>query len=391
MKKNFAQIGLSEPLISGLKKMGIDQPTDIQQKVIPLVSTGSDVIGHSPTGTGKTLAYLLPLFMGIDPVKRENQIIILVPTYELAMQIQREIEMLAANSLITVTSAAIIGEANINRQIEKLKNKPHIIVGSSGRILELIQKRKINAQAVRTIVLDEADRLLSEQLLDSVKAVIKTTLRDRQLLLFSATIKAPTLETARTLMKEPVYVQAEPEAKPDIEHWFFVAELRDKMEVLRKLVRSIEPAQALVFINRPENLAVTVAKLNYQGISTSGLHGSASKEERKKAMDDFRSGRTQLLVASDIAARGLDIPGVDYVINLDTPDDPYVYLHRVGRTGRAGRSGLGISIVTEKEKAFVERCSKTLKITFKPKVMLKGKAVAERRPAARTAGTQKSR
>lgn len=385
MKTSFEQIGVTESLVSGLKKMGITQPTEIQAKVIPLVLKGNDVIGHSPTGTGKTLAFLLPLVMNIDTTRRENQAIILTPTYELAMQIQREIEALAAHSLIPATAAAVIGEANISRQIEKLKTKPHIIVGSSGRILELIQKRKINAQTVKTLVIDEADRLLGEQQLDSVKAVLKTTLRDRQLLLFSATVKPATVELAKTLMREPVYIQAEYEARPDIAHWFFVAEMRDKIEILRKFVRSIEPAQALVFINRPENVAVTVAKLNYQGLAASGLHGSASKEERKKAMDDFRSGRVQLLVASDIAARGLDLPGVNYVINLDTPDDPYVYLHRVGRTGRAGRSGTGISIIAENEQGFIERCGKTLKIAFQAKVMLRGRAVDARRSTARPA------
>lgn len=386
-QNSFIQLGLNEELVNGLKKAGISQPTGIQRQVIPLVLAGKDVVGQSPTGTGKTLAYLLPLFIAIDPGKRENQAIILSPTYELAMQIQREVEALAANSLIPVTSAAIIGEANITRQIDKLKDKPHIIVGSSGRILELIQKRKINAQTVKVIVLDEGDRLLGDQQLEGVKAVIKTTLRDRQMLLFSATIKPATIELANSIMRQPQIVRIAPQScdRPDIEHWYFVAELRDKMEVLRKLARSIEGERALVFINKPDNVEITVSKLHYQGITAAGLYGSASKEERKQAIDNFRSGKVQLLIASDIAARGLDIPGVDYVINLDTADDPQIYLHRAGRTGRAGRSGIAISIITNNEKPVIERCEKVLKTSFLPKQMLYGKAVDPRKPKPRTA------
>jgi superfamily II DNA/RNA helicase len=189
MNNTFTQLGVGEALANGLQKAEITQPTGIQTQVIPLVLAGKDVIGQSATGTGKTLAYLLPLFLKIDSSKREMQALVLAPTYELAMQIQKQVELLAANSGLPVTSLPIIGDVNIVRQIEKLREKPHIIVGSSGRILELIQKRKISAHTIKTIVLDEGDRLLGEQNLEGVKAIIKTTQRDRQLLLFSATIK----------------------------------------------------------------------------------------------------------------------------------------------------------------------------------------------------------
>ena len=377
----FEKLGLSEPLQQGLQKAGITSPTGIQTQVIPLALAGKDVIGESATGTGKTLAYLLPIFQKINVSKREMQALILAPTYELSMQIYREIELLALNSGVPVTATPIIGDVNITRQIEKLRDKPHIIVGSGGRVLELIQKRKISAHTIKTIVLDEADRLLGEQHLEGIKAVIKTTLKDRQLLLFSATIKPAIVELAKELMREPEVIRVAPQAedKPDIEHWYFVAPLREKMEVLRKIARSIEGERALVFINKPDNVAVTVAKLNFQGITAAGLHGSASKEQRKTALEDFRNGKVQLLVASDVAARGLDITGVDYVINLDMPDEPQLYLHRVGRTGRAGRRGTAISIVTAAgESTYIEKCEKSLKITIQPKLMLRGEMVASR-------------
>lgn len=374
MSEHFTKLGVGEALCHGLQQAGITMPTGIQTQVIPLVLAGKDVIGQSATGTGKTLAYLLPLFQKIDSSKREMQALVLAPTYELAMQIHQQVELLAANSGLPVTSLAIIGDANITRQMEKLREKPQIIVGSGGRILELIQKRKISAHTIKTIVLDEGDRLLGEQHLEIVKTIIKATLKDRQLLLFSATVKPATVELAKSLMREPavVRVAAQAQDQPDIAHWYFVTVLREKMDVLRKIARSIAGKRALVFINKQDNIAVTVAKLNFQGLAAAGLHGSADKIERKKALEDFRNGKIQLLVASDIAARGLDIPGVDYVINLDIPDEPQTYLHRSGRTGRAGNSGTAISIVTTGETAYIEKIEKVLKLTMQQKEMVRG-------------------
>ena len=196
MKNSFAQLGVTEPLIAGLAKAGITAPTPIQASVIADAVAGRDIIGQSATGTGKTLAYLLPVFQKIHAEKKETQVIILAPTHELAMQIFHQAELLAKNSEIAITSAVIIGDVNISRQIDKLKERPHIIVGSAGRILELIQKRKINSQTAKIIVLDEADRLLDDSNRTGVAAVIKTMLKDRQLMLFSATITPGTIEKA---------------------------------------------------------------------------------------------------------------------------------------------------------------------------------------------------
>ena len=374
MSENFAKLGIGEKLCHGLQQAGITVPTGIQAQVIPLALAGKDVIGQSATGTGKTLAYLLPLFQKIDAGKREMQAIILAPTYELVMQIQQQAERLAVNSGLPVTSLPLIGDANITRQMEKLRDKPHIIVGSGGRILELIQKKKISAHTIKTIVLDEGDRLLGEQNLEIVKTIIKTTLKDRQLLLFSATVKPAAVELAQSLMREPavVHVAAQAQDQPDITHLYFITVLREKMDVLRKIARSIAGKRALVFINKQDDIAATVAKLNFQGLAAAGLHGGADKTERKKALEDFRSGKIQLLVATDIAARGLDIPGVDYVINLDMTDEPQTYLHRTGRTGRAGQSGTAISIVTVGETGYIVRMEKALKLTMQQKEMIKG-------------------
>ena len=375
MTKSFEALGLSAPLVAGLQTAGIEVPTGIQTQVIPLALSGKDIIGQSATGTGKTLAFLLPIFQRIDTTKREMQAMILAPTHELAIQILRQVEMLAKNSGLPVTSTSIIGNVNIARQIDKLKERPHILVGSSGRILELIQKKKITSQTIKTIVIDEADRLFDDRNVDSVKAVIKTTLKDRQIMLFSATITPETLEQSKKIMHEPEILTIEEEAgdKPDITHLYFMAEQRDKIEMLRKIVALIHKERVLVFINKSEEIETTAAKLEYHGLKAAGIHGSSFKGDRKKSLEDFRKGKVQLLVASDVAARGLDITDVNYVFNLDMPEDPQVYLHRVGRTGRAGKSGIAISVIDKPELPIIHKYEKIFNIKIAAKYMANGK------------------
>jgi len=374
MDNAFDKLGLGPQLVEGLKKQGITLPTAVQAAAIPAALENKDVIGQSPTGSGKTLAFLLPIFQRVDAGKREMQAIILAPTHELVMQIEKQAKLLAQSSELPVTSAAIIGEVNIARQIEKLRDKPNIIVGSAGRVLELIKKRKINAQTVRTIVIDEGDRMLDEHNLATVKEVIRTTLRDRQLMLFSATVSEKTLKTAGELMNEPKVIRISEEGgiSPNISHIYVVAEQRDKLEVLRKLVASIRPERAIVFINKGDELQLAAAKLQYHHINACDISGSASKEDRKKALEGFRKGSVQLLVASDIAARGLDIKGVTHIFNLDVPEKPGGYLHRAGRTGRMDESGTAISIVTEKEVAFIRKCERELRIKISEKIISRG-------------------
>lgn len=382
MQTSFEQIGLDKKLVAGLAKAAITIPTPVQAAVIPEVLQGRDVIGHSATGTGKTLAYLLPLFQKIESGKREVQAVVLAPTHELVMQIFRQAELLAQNSGIPVAAAAIIGEVNIARQIDKLKEKPHLLIGSAGRLLELIQKRKINAQTIKTIVLDEADRLLDETNRAAVAAVIKTTQKDRQLLLFSATIPQETLAAAAQWLREPVHaaIRNDSPLPSGIAHMYFLAEARDKVVVLRKLLAGIQPERALVFVNTAPAIAETVAKLNFHGVAAAGLHGSANKAERQAALQDYRDGRVRILVASDLAARGLDIDGVENVINLDLPETAQAYLHRAGRTGRAGADGRVFSIVDKAEARRIPSLRKSLRISIAEKHLSYGEIVDPAKP-----------
>ena len=377
MENSFEKSGINIELIKGLEKQGITTPTEIQSIIVNPFMEGKDIVGMSYTGSGKTLAYLLPLFMKVDTSLRSTQAIVLTPTHELAVQVYKQAELLAKNSEVDVKTALIIGGANIQRQIDKLKEKPQIVIGSAGRIHDLIKKRKIQAHTVKTIVIDEADRMIDGLNISGVEAVVKTTLKDRQIVMLSASITDKASKKAISLMKEPVFLNASKEEKlpENIEHIYITAEQREKIIVIRKLVHGENIKKGIVFINNNENIEVIVEKLNYHGIKTVGIYGKANKYERRDAIEDMREGRANILVSSDLSARGLDIAGVTHVINIDIPEEPVYYLHRAGRTGRAGEKGKCISIVTKFEEKWIRKYERTLNIKFSHKEMSYGKLV----------------
>ena len=372
MIKLFAELDLHPSLIAALEKENITSPTEVQRRVIPEMLKNRDLIVQSQTGTGKTLAYLLPLFKKINFMAREMQAVVLVPTHELAIQVQRVIENLSKNSDVKVSAAPIIGNVNIDRQIEKLREKPNIIVGSPGRILELIKKKKITTHTVRTIVLDEADRLMND--MENVKAIIKSTMRDRQLLMFSASIPKETEAWGMEMMKEPTLIREDAKLSvPDtIEHIYFLSEQRGKFDVLRKIVRILDPQKAIVFTAGIEEAVLVTEKLKHHGFAVEGIHGTNQKQERKRALEGFRTGKIKLLTASDIASRGLDIEEVTHIFSMNAPQEPEDYLHRVGRTGRNGKPGVAVSIVTKQELQRIKQYEKALKIKVSGKYMYKG-------------------
>lgn len=372
----FNELNLDSNIIEGLKKQGITKPTAIQAAAIRPALENKDVIGEAFTGSGKTLAYLLPIFHKIDTSKREMQAIVLAPTHELALQIEAQIRLLAQNSDAPVTSFSVIGDVNINNQIKKLKEiKPHIIVGSTGRILDLIRKKKITAHTIKTIVIDEADNLLDPKRSQITKDIIKTTMRDRQLMVFSASIKPETLLTAERLMKEPVIIKSEekPEINPNIKHMLFVCDRRDKFETLRKIIVAEKPEKAIVFVNSNEDIEMTTAKLNFHSKDCFAMSGHISKEDRKLAIESFRKGDIKILVSSDVTARGLDVEGVTHVFHLDLPLKLNEYLHRAGRTARGNNSGVSIAIATEKQLNIIKKYEKEFKIKFENKRVFGGK------------------
>ncbi|MCI1931605.1 MAG: DEAD/DEAH box helicase [Clostridia bacterium] len=371
---NFTDIGISKEIENGLLKEGITNPTEIQSSVIPQMLEGKDIIAQSQTGSGKTLAYLCPLFMKVDCNLKSTQAIVLTPTHELAAQVYHEAKKLAEKSNIGVKSILIIGGANITRQIDKLKEKPQIVIGSSGRILELIKKRKIKAYTVKTIVIDEADRMLDDANIQSVEDVVKTTLKERQMVILSASMTKKAIQRAQMFMKEPENVIGDTNIMPEtIEHCFITCEKRESLVLIRKIMAGLKPQKMIVFVNNPMDIEVLAEKLRYHGLKAGGIYGKAHKFERKTVMDAFREGRINILVASDIGARGLDFDNVEIVINIDIPEDPVFYQHRAGRTGRGGKHGLVISFVTRNEKKWISQYANKLGISFAEKEMIYGK------------------
>lgn len=377
MNKNFKDLGISDILISALEKQSVNEPTEVQINTIPEILKNNNVIARAETGSGKTLTYLLPIFMGIDTSLRSAQCIILTPTHELAVQVHRQAELLAQNSGMEIRSALIIGNAGLQRQLDKLKEKPQIIIGSSGRIYDLIQRKKIPAHTVKTIVVDEADRMLDKMNADMVKAIVKTTLKDsRRLIFLSASMDEAAVKTASEMCVEPpVFCMAEEKIPASLSHYCMVCELRDKINMIRKIVHGEKAKKTIVFINNPENIEVTVEKLCYHSLKAVGLYGGIRRDERRKAINDMLSGKAEIMVASDLVSRGLDIPGVTHIINLDIPENTASYLHRSGRAGRAGKSGKVISIATFGEKRYVNKCAKELGIILEYVQMREGKMI----------------
>lgn len=376
---DFKELGISLPIIKGLNEEKIITPTKVQEAVIGKIIENKDLIVQSETGSGKTLAYLLPLYEKLMPIEKEMKVLILVPTHELAMQVHRQIERLSKNSGVNVISTTIIGDVNITRQIEKLREKPQIIIGTTGRIVELIKKRKISAHTIKTIVVDEADKMLDKNNIEGVKAVIKCCMRDVQILMFSASIAKETIKEAEKIAKNLEIVKTSESLviPKNIDHIYFLAERRDKIEVLRKIAKSLKPKKALVFINKMSDIEEATEKLKYHNYNAACIHGSKDKKDREKAIQDFKTGKLQFLIATDIAARGLHIEGVTTVIHMSIPEEPMDYLHRAGRAGRGQAKGLSVSIVTKEELIKIKSYQKAFGINITPKKMYEGKIVRD--------------
>lgn len=375
----FEKLGLKDELIEALKKENIENPTKVQEKALPSILSGADCIIQSETGSGKTLAYLLPLYQQLLPLQKGMKILVLVPTHELAMQVHRQVGRLSKNSGNEIKSAVIVGDVNIKRQIEALKEKPQIVIGTVGRILELIKKRKISAHTIETIVIDEADKLLDKNNSESTKAVVKCCMRDTRILLVSASIKDKMKEETKVWGKDFKFLKTSQklEIPSNIQHMYFVAERRDKVDMLRKLASSMQPKKAMVFINKLSQIEEATKKLQYHHYNAECIHGSNMKEDRKKVIQDFANGELQFLIATDIAARGLHFDNVDVVLHLSIPEDPMDYLHRAGRTGRNGEKGINVLIVTKEELKRVNSYQKAFGVQIMPKKLFQGKIVRE--------------
>ncbi len=375
MVKSFSDMGVCGELISALKKQNITVPTKVQEMTYSKFIEKKDLCVKSETGSGKTLAYLLPVFSLTDTSLRAAQTIIITPTHELSSQVFKQAELLIKNSGMEVRAGLFIGGANFDRQVENIKkNKPHIIIGSAGRILDLIKKKKLSVHHVKTIVLDEADRLTDDLNFEAIRDVIKCTLKERQIVLFSASVDEESCKNISDLLKDCEFLSVFENNKipESIKHYYIKCEWREKIDVLKKILHAEKPKKTIVFLNNPMKIDVTVDKLKYSGFKAAGLYGIAADNQRKNSLQNFKFGDISILVSGDLGARGLDIKDVTHIINLDLPEDPVFYLHRAGRAGRQNKDGIVISLITAYEKKWINKYEKAFNIKFEEKKMAFG-------------------
>lgn len=375
MEKTFKDYNLQEFIISNLIKTDIIKPSEIQNESIPLVLDGKDVIGKAKTGTGKTLAYLLPMIEKIDPEKRDLQMLILAPSRELSLQIQKEAERIITDTDIRILS--IVEGMDLNRQLEKLKDKPHLVIATPGRLVQIIGLKKIKMHEVKVIALDEVDQILEQGLGEKVQAVIKSTLKDRQLLSFSATISKEAEEILNRLMKSPLFVNLD-NAKPipsGIEHQYIISKSPKKTDTLIEILKTIKPSKSLVFINKNENVDRFVKTLHKLGFSVGGIQIRTKNQDRQHLLSSFKKGKLKILVTTDLFTRGMDFQNVTHIFNMDLPLNKIDYLHRAGRTGRMNKEGIVINIVRNQEKFVMYKMMKQLNIDVKPVAVINEKIV----------------
>lgn len=357
----FQDLGLSTSLMESISKMGFEEPSPIQAQTIPLGLQKKDVIGQAQTGTGKTAAFGIPLIEKIDVKSNNIQAVVVAPTRELAIQVSEELYKIGYHKRSRVLP--IYGGQDINRQIRSLKKNPHIIVGTPGRLLDHINRKTLRLSGVHTIVLDEADEMLNMGFIEDIESILSNVPEDRQTLLFSATMPDPIRRIAEKFMKDPelVKVKAKEMTVPNITQYYLETHERKKFDVLTRLLDIQSPELAIVFGRTKRRVDELSEALTLRGYTAEGIHGDLTQAKRMSTLRKFKEGAIEVLVATDVAARGLDISGVTHVYNFDVPQDPESYVHRIGRTGRAGKTGMAMTFVTPRELDIVKNIERTTK------------------------------
>jgi ATP-dependent RNA helicase DeaD len=350
----FAELGLSEPQLDGLRHLGYEKPTPIQEQAIPALLEGRDVIGQAQTGTGKTAAFGLPLLEYIDVDDDEVQALVLTPTRELCIQVTQALRAYGAKKGVKVV--AVFGGAPIRSQQAQLKEGGQVVVGTVGRVMDLMSRHSLMLTSARFVVLDEADEMLDLGFLEDVEMILSRCPSGRQTALFSATMPTEIKKLAEKGMYDPVTikVRAATLTIDTVEHFYVEVPEREKADALARVLKAEQPRQAIIFGRTKIGVDRLARSLNDKGVRVKALHGDMTQGSRDGVMIAFKDGRERLLVATDIAARGLDISGVSHVINYDMPNSPDVYVHRIGRTGRVGRSGRAITLITPKQRRDLE-------------------------------------
>ncbi|GAB6093461.1 DEAD/DEAH box helicase [Furfurilactobacillus curtus] len=362
----FAELGLNKDLLKAIDESGYEEATPIQEQTIPLVLAGDDVIGQAQTGTGKTAAFGLPILDRIDTENPNVQALIVSPTRELAIQTQEELYRLGKYERARVQ--VVYGGADIRRQINSLKNHPQIVVGTPGRLLDHINRKTIRLDHVQTLVLDEADEMLDMGFLDDIESIIKMVPEKRQTLLFSATMPDKIRRIGIQFMSAPKEVRIKAkELTTDLVDQFYVKSKEyEKFDLMTRLFDVQDPDLTIVFGRTKRRVDELSKGLEARGYNAAGIHGDLTQQRRSQILKQFRDGKLDILVATDVAARGLDISGVTHVYNYDIPQDPESYVHRIGRTGRAGHHGTSLTFVTPNEMDYLREIEKLTKVRMLP-------------------------
>jgi ATP-dependent RNA helicase DeaD len=347
---NFKDLGLSKEIMKAIEEMGFEEASHIQAKAIPEALKGNDIIGQSQTGTGKTAAFGIPILERINGDSKKLQSVILCPTRELAVQVSEEIKRLSKHKR-GVNVLPIYGGQSIDRQIQALKRGVQIVIGTPGRVLDHINRGTIKMDTVNMVVLDEADEMLDMGFIEDIESILKNTPETRQTILFSATLPPDILKITKRYQKDPVEVKVVHKnlTVPSIEQFYYEVKEKAKSEVLSRLIDIHNPKLSLVFCNTKRRVDELVEQLQARGYSADALHGDLKQAQRDRVMNKFRNGLVEILVATDVAARGIDVDDVEIVFNFDVPQDEEYYVHRIGRTGRAGRTGKAFTFVVGRD------------------------------------------
>src|SRR4051812_7267679 len=360
----FAELGLSEPILKALSHLGYERPTPIQEQAIPALLEGRDVIGQAQTGTGKTAAFGLPILEYVDTEDPDVQALVLTPTRELCIQVTQAIRAYGEQRGIQVV--AVFGGAPIRGQTAQLKEGAQVVVGTVGRVMDLMSRHQLVVNGARFVVLDEADEMLDLGFLEDVEMILSRCPSGRQTALFSATIPGEIQRLAEKFMYDPetIRVRSATLTIDTVAHFYVEVSDRDKPDALARVLKAERPDQAIIFGRTKIGVDRLARRLNDKGVRVKALHGDMSQGSRDGVMLAFKAGRERLLVATDVAARGLDISGVSHVVNYDIPNSPDVYVHRIGRTGRVGRSGRAITLITPKQQRDLEAIRKHANTTI---------------------------
>jgi ATP-dependent RNA helicase DeaD len=363
---SFADLGLSQPLLEALHHLGYESPTPIQEQAIPELLRGHDVIGQAQTGTGKTAAFGLPLLEYVDTDLEEVQALVLTPTRELCIQVTQALRAYGQRRGIQVV--AVFGGAPIRNQVAQLKQGAQVVVGTVGRVKDLMNRHELMLTDARYVVLDEADEMLDLGFFEDVEWILSRAPSGRQTALFSATMPPEIKKLAEKRMFDPITikVRAAQLTIDTVDQSYIEVSDREKPDALARVLKAEDPEQAIIFARTKIGVDRLARRLGDAGIRVKALHGDMSQGSRDGVMISFKSGRERLLVATDVAARGLDISGVTHVVNYDIPNSPDVYVHRIGRTGRVGRSGRAITLITPKQRRELDAIEKHAKTTIHP-------------------------